>query len=183
MRRDVLVVEARLSTETGRFKAFIVDIRRRKLPRPFFRELSSCVMRAVLGRARRVDEVTVPALIWISSRKLSRSEVNFLKASSKASSVNVGVSGFAPLIVVLLRLLAVVGVGGSTANVKLPALFLASKLYRDVLGDVSMGVSGDIGRGVSNSLSSSIVCSARAASAMAAFSSYICEASMPQMKK
>jgi hypothetical protein len=140
-------------------------------------------MRAVFGRARRVDEVTVPALTWISSRKLSRSDVNFLNASSNASSLRVGVSGFAPLIVILLRLLAVVGVGGSTANVKLPALFLASKLYRDVLGDASAGVLGDGDRGVSNSLSSSMVCSARAACARAAFSSYICEASMPQMKK
>lgn len=112
-------------------------------------------MRKVRGRG--LLEVfaagTAPAETWMSSRKLSLSEANFLSASSKASSLNpagpvtVGVGGCTTgaLIVAELLLLLAGAVGSAVLKI-LPILFLASKLYRDRLFAVSVGEPGVVGR-------------------------------------
>lgn len=133
--------------------------------------------------------VTVPADTWISSKKLSLSEANFLSACSKSSSLRAGRSACGTLMVATLLRLEV-GEEMSKGAIMLPMLFLASKLYReDLLIASGLGELGEFGRGVegdcvSRAASSCMVaCTGAGLAGCAERSSNIWAESTPATKK
>ena len=169
---------------------FIVDSLRRMLPTPLFNPVpavafSSDVILKVLGlglldvfevcgRFAGGVDCTTPAETWISSRKLSLSEANFLSASSKASSSKPEPpTGGEALMVALLLLLAVGWI--SSVLMMLPMLLRASKLYRDLRLAASVGGEPGVGGlelSVSKALSSSMVSSTGGEGMFAAYFSW-----------
>jgi hypothetical protein len=105
-----------LAVDDWRFRLLcMVEMRRRMLPTPDLRlptpsSLLACETRCGLGRGRVGVERAcwaTPAVNCISSRKVSRSEANLRSAMSNSWSLRPEPPSCTPLMVALLRLLAV----------------------------------------------------------------------------